>query len=368
MMNLNAKFDFDLKRFFLWWGRELSFWMPDKLRQLLSDKSGYVFLSATTETLRLSRMTGGRQQTISGLALNESSLEKYQQLIGDGAEQEKAHYILRLTPDQAIKKILYLPAVAKENLRQVVAFEIDKYTPFKEEQIYFAVKSLGKEENGHIKVLLVLTPKEILDPICLKLNSVKIYPEVVDCEEAANNFTEDLNPYNLLPEWELPVKNKVIQFSTWFLGFALLVLTVLVLIFPVWNERQEVELFKYQLKQLEKDAHLVQSRQLEIDDMVDETVRLIKSKNGVPSLLELINLLSQLIQDDTWLTHLKYNDTRLQIQGQSPTASALIGVLESSSLFSNARFVSPLTQDKKTGLERFQISVDVNAPGADDNE
>ncbi|MCK5191112.1 MAG: PilN domain-containing protein, partial [Methylococcales bacterium] len=197
---------------------------------------------------------------------------------------------------------------------------------------------------------------------------VKIYPEVVDCEEAANNFTEDLNPYNLLPEWELPVKNKVIQFSTWFLGFALLVLTVLVLIFPVWNERQEVELFKYQLKQLEKDAHLVQSRQLEIDDMVDETVRLIKSKNGVPSLLELINLLSQLIQDDTWLTHLKYNDTRLQIQGQSPTASALIGVLESSSLFSNARFVSPLTQDKKTGLERFQISVDVNAPGADDNE
>lgn len=368
MMNLNAKIDFDLKHFFLWWGRELSFLVPEKLRELLSDKSGYVFISATTESILLSRMIDGQQQTISELALNESSLEQYQQLIGDDAELEKANYILRLTSDQAIKKILYLPAVAKENLRQVIAFEINKYTPFKEEQVYFAVKSLGKEENGQIKVLLVLTPKKILDTIYQQLKNVQIYSVITDYERAANNFADDLDIYNLLPEQKKQIKNKITQGLIWFFSSMLLVLTIAVLVFLVWHQRQSVESLRQQLKQLEKDAHFVQSQQLEIDNIVDETEHLIKFKNSSPSLLEIINLLSQLIQDDTWLTHFKYNDTRLQIQGQSPTASALIGMLESSSLFSNARFVSPLTQDKKTGLERFQISVDVNALGVDGNE
>jgi general secretion pathway protein L len=68
-----------------------------------------------------------------------------------------------------------------------------------------------------------------------------------------------------------------------------------------------------------------------------------------------------LLKDDTWLTNLQYSDKHMQIQGQSPMASALIGTLEASKYFSKVSFVSPLTQDKTTGLERFQISMDVGA-------
>ncbi len=361
MMNLNTNIDFDLRHFFQWWSRELASWLPEKLRQALSDKSSHVFLSATTETLCFNRIIDGQKQAIAELVLNDKSQEQYRYLLSHYPELEKAHYILRLNSDQAIKKILYLPAVAKENLRQVIAFEMDKYTPFNAEQVYFAVKPLGKEENGQIKVLLVLTPKEILDTICQRLKSAQIYPAVVDYEDAANNFTDDLEPYNLLPEWERPGKNKITQFFIWILSFVVLLLTVVTLVYPVWYEGQSVELLRHQLKQLEKDSRLVQSRQLEIDDIVDETAGLIETKNSAPSMTELINTLSQLIPDDTWLTHLKYNDARLQIQGQSPAASALIGVLEASPLFSNVRFVSPLTQDKRSGRERFQISMDVKA-------
>jgi general secretion pathway protein L len=38
-------------------------------------------------------------------------------------------------------------------------------------------------------------------------------------------------------------------------------------------------------------------------------------------------------------------------------------VLEDAALFSNAKFVSPVTQDTTTGLERFQITVDVSKAG-----
>ena len=76
-------------------------------------------------------------------------------------------------------------------------------------------------------------------------------------------------------------------------------------------------------------------------------------------------MLSKLIKQDTWLTYLQLTDGRLQFQGQSPTASALIAVLEESPFFTNARFVSPVTQDVRSGLERFQITVDVISGGQD---
>ena len=222
---------------------------------------------------------------------------------------------------------------------------------------------MGKEENGQIKVLLVLTPRDILDAIYLKLNSAEIYPDIVDYVEEANDFTKDLEIYNLLPEWERPVKNRIVQTLTWLFGFIVLALVVAVLVFPVWHEAQNVDSLRQQIKQLKKDTEFVQSRQLEIDQSVDETEQLNQVKKNTPALLEIINTLSHLIKNDTWMTHLQFRQGRLQIQGQSPTAEALIGVLEASPLFSNVRFVSPLTKDKRTGFERFQISINVNTKG-----
>ena len=362
-MNLSNNIDFDLKRFFLWWGRELSFWIPERLKQVLSDKTGYVFLHITSEKMKFSSLIDGQKKNIVELVFNEQGLAQAQKMLEDNEDVKKAHLILRLSSEQALKKIFYLPAAAKQNIKQVVAFEIDRYTPFNSDQVYFALKPLGKEENGQIKVLLVLTPREILDTIYLQLNSAEIYPDVVDFVEEANNFSEDLEIYNLLPEWERPVKNKIEQTLTWSFSFILFILTIAVFVFPVWHQAQNVNSLKQQIKLLKKDAEFVQSQQLEIDQIVDETDQLNEVKENTPALLEIINTLSHSIKNDTWMTHLKFKRGRLQLQGQSPTAEGLIGVLEASPLFSNVRFVSPLTKDKRTGFERFQISINVNTKG-----
>jgi general secretion pathway protein L len=172
----------------------------------------------------------------------------------------------------------------------------------------------------------------------------------------------------LLPEWERPVKNRIVQTLTWLFSFILLALTVAVFVFPVWHEVRNVDSLKQQIKPLKKDIEFVQSGQQEIDQIVDETEQLNQVKENTPALLEIINTLSHLIKNDTWMTHLQFKQGRLQLQGQSPTAEALIGVLEASPLFSNVRFVSPLTKDKKTGFERFQISININTKGHADEQ
>ena len=368
-MNLNESIDFDIKRFFLWWGKELAFWIPDKLRSLLSDKSGYVFLLVKAENIKIVHSNDRHKKTLVELPFNAQGLTQCHKLLEDNVELGKAHLILRLSSQQAITKTIYLPAaVAKENINQVITFELNKYTPFSSEQVYFSLKSQSKEDNGQIKIIVVLTPKETLDAIYLKLNSAEIYPDVVDYEEAANDFDQDLKTYNLLPEWERPVKNKIVQTISWLLSAALLILIVAVLVFPVWHEGQMVDSLRQQIKALEKETRFVQTQQLEIDEIINETEQLNKVKTSSPAILELINVLTQSIGNDTWLKHLRLKDGRIQIQGQSPTAEVLIGVLEKSPHFKNVRFVSPLTQDKRTGLERFQISMNVTVKGETDEK
>jgi len=368
-MNLKTDIDFDLKRFFQWWGRELSFCLPEKIRQILSDKTSHVLLTVTSDSILFDQLLDQQTHRLATLAIEQASPENFQQLIARHDELGKAKYVLRLSDKQAIKKILYLPVAAKENLLQVVAFEIDRVTPFKAEQVYYSVKILGKEEQGKIKVLLVLTPKSLFDTLYQPLKAAHIFPAIVDYSAVANDFSEDLNPYNLLPEWAMPAKNKVTQIATWGLSMISAILAIVILVFPVWQQGQVVDGLREQLRQLEKDSRLVQEQQLEIDQIVSETERLITIKSSSPVLTELMNRLSELIPNDTWLTHFKYNNGQnIQIQGQSPGASALISVLEASPLFSNVRFVSPLTQDKRTGRERFQIRMDVNRKGEAENE
>jgi len=367
-MNLQTDIDFDIKSFFQWWGRELSYCLPEKLRQKLTDKSDSIFLTLDGDNLTFERGVDKQLQKITTISLNESHTAEFQKRISEATKLEKATYILRLTAAQAIKKILYLPAAAKENIQQVVGFEMDRVTPFSLDQVYFAVKILGKEQQGKIKVLLVLTPKEILDELYHQLKTANIAPILVDYSEAANDFDQGSSPYNLLPEEYRPVESKATQIAIWSLSLLAIMLTAAVLVFPVWQQGQEVDSLRAQLKSLQKDTHLVQSYQLETDQIIEETERIIAIKKNSASMIEIIDLLSQLLPAETWLTHFKFNNQRVQIQGQSPTASALISVLETSPLFSHVRFVSPLTQDKKTGMERFQISMDVNSNGEADDE
>ena len=360
-MNLNESIDFDIKQFFLWWGRELAFFVPENLRQRLSDKSGYVYLRIDEEKFKIFGTINGQTKTIAELDFNEQGLSHFKQLIETHDELKKARIVLSLTSRQAIEKMMALPAVAKENINQVVGFEIDKYTPFSQQQVYFSLKQVGKEENGVINIQIILTPKEILDAIFLQLNNAQVYPDIVEYENVANNFKEDYKTYNLIPEWERPAKNRVVQAATVFLSIIMTLLILAVFIYPVWHEELAVEKLKQEIKSLKNDTDFVQEQQLDLDKMIEETEKLNTVKQKMPAVLDLVNILSDLIKEDTWLTHLQLKNGRLQIQGQSPAAEGMIGILEASPLFSNVRFVSPLTQDKRTGLDRFQISANVKA-------
>jgi len=180
-----------------------------------------------------------------------------------------------------------------------------------------------------------------------------------DYEELPNDLETNSDAYNLLPEELREKTDKTAQLVHGLLAGMVALLVLAALALPVWFERKAVKGLEEKIILIEKDAKSTKSLQAEVDSLVDETKQLIDKKTEKPPVVEVLDTLSKLIKDDTWLTYAQYAGGQLQIQGESPAASTLISVLEDSDIFANAKFVSPVTRDNATKLERFQITVDI---------
>lgn len=357
-MNLNTTIDLDLIGFFRWWGRELAFVLPARVKSWLREDRGCFVLRPVDTGFDVTFVM--QQQLSAPQPASIGDAESFRQFRHQCSKADKAEIVLRLPADKILSRTIHLPLAAVENLQQVVAFELDRYTPFAVDQVYFAAVMQGKTEFDQIQVRLILTPKRYLDDQLALLQSWSVRADRVECDSSSDEAIAD-SEYDLLPAHYRQSRSWWQRSAHGMLWLFIGLLVVAVLCVPVWMESQAVDMIKQQIKSLDKQTRDVEAQQQEIDALRNETQKLIDIKQQTPSLVLVLNELSSLLNDDTWLTHFQYSEKHLQIQGQSPSASALISVLEESDFFSNVSFVSPLTQDKATGRERFQIGMDVSA-------
>ncbi|CAG7855994.1 hypothetical protein MCAMS1_00324 [biofilm metagenome] len=364
MPNLNSAIDLDFKKFFRWWKRELGFLVPDKINALISDKRGTIIVRPDGNQFSLSYWFNWRDEPLIKIDQDENGLSKFRELLASDEKYQKADIIFRLTRKFAIQKELSLPAAAKENLYQVVTYELSRYSPFSAEHAYYDVKALDVvNEPGQLRVVLILTAREVLDSFCRGLKALGIVPKFADYEDIPNDLEGNGEPYNLLPEWLRETPDKSGQLIHGLLAGIAGLMMLLALALPVLMEFHAVNALQEKIDAIEKDAKSTKALQAEVDALVEETKQLIDKKTEKPPIVEVFDTLSKLIKDDTWLAYAQYANGQMQIQGESPAASTLISVLEASDLFANAKFVSPVTRDNVSKLERFQISVDITKAG-----
>ena len=76
-----------------------------------------------------------------------------------------ASIFLGVPRDVAIFRYVELPLAVKENLRETLGYEMEKYLPFSAEEIYFDYQTIKEDkESGKLKLLLIASKKEAIDP------------------------------------------------------------------------------------------------------------------------------------------------------------------------------------------------------------
>ncbi len=90
--------------------------------------------------------------------------------------------------------------------------------------------------------------------------------------------------------------------------------------------------------------------------MVERNRFLIDRKSARLTVTELLHEITRLLPDDTWIIRARLQGDKLTLSGYSATASALIASLEGSAGLAQVRFSSPVTLDRRVGVERFDLS------------
>jgi len=335
-------------RFWSWWSEELIAMLPAGLRAFLASGHQCLFLEISGDSVQTSR--GSWTETI-GAADEVYPLSRSQPInVPAGIRQ----VVLLLPRDSALEKTITLPLAAEENLREVLAFEMDRQTPFRADQVYYDCTVPAREPKNHTLTMdLVVTPRQALDELLAGLARIGLYPDVVTTR------TRDARPLpvNLLSAESRKLRPLAARRVNFLLGGLTLALLTATVALPLLHKSHVITTLDHLLDTVSVQAAAAHRLSEEVEHLRASSRFLAEKKRSTPMVLFTLNELTRTLPDNTWLERLEITGTEVQLEGVSESAAALIPLLESSPSFQNAHFRSPVTRAPLANEERFHVSV-----------
>jgi general secretion pathway protein L len=349
-----------LPRFFAWWGRELASLLPERWRTLLAERSDALLLAAQGRELVLWRQSGEASTELGRVSLDEpadvqqAAFERLRAPLED-ADLRRFYCI---DAARMLRRTLSLPAAAEDNLRQVLAFEMDRQTPFKADQVYFdyiVAPRAAADRNLHIELAVV--PRAQLDAELTALAASGATLDGVDCWRDAPGGAR--TGINLLPaERRLKRKNLRLRLNLALAGAAL-VLLVTAMLLLLENRESALTAMQGDVQKVSNDAKQVTQLRKTLQDTLDGANFLNRKKREVPLMVDLLNDLTTRLPDDTYLERLNVDEkNKIEMQGLSDDASKLIGLLNKSEFLINPSVQGTIQPDPRTRKDRFNITLD----------
>ena len=118
-----------------------------------------------------------------------------------------AEVIVALPPRAVLRKTLTLPAAIEDDLRQALAFDLDRHTPFRADEIYFDAAVVDRDASRNALIVdLVAVRRAIVDPMLRHAENfgARVVAVVADPPERAA-----ASRVNLLPD------DRRTEASTW---------------------------------------------------------------------------------------------------------------------------------------------------------
>lgn len=352
-----------ISRFFTWWFGELAACVPVRLRTLLRRRSATLMLTPTAEDVTFTLGKGGAVRDLGRIRLgpNREAGRALAPLLR-GVSLRDVEVVLNLPADRVLRRRVVLPLAAQENLREVLAFEMDRHTPFKAGEVAFDYRVRGTDlESKRLDVDLAVVPRELVEQagriagsFGLALDRIGVGGETPSAGDGINLLPHDQSNGHPVRQSRLVVAMTVLA----------VILAVIAGYLPLHGKQRMLAAYEAQLAESRAAALEAEQLKKRLAARVEHGRFLIDRRLSTPAATAVLAELTERMPDDTWLIQLRWQRDKLTIAGFSPAAAALIAGLEESPLLSEVRFGSPVTADPRVGRERFNISADVaDTPG-----
>lgn len=348
-----------LPGFLRWWGGELSALLPVSWRQAFAGGERWYVLERGEGVWQLRR--AGESLTLVD-AFDTDTVDHRASLLGSAlgeCDPADRRIALLMPAAQVLRRRLVLPVAARDNLRQVVGYDIDRQTPFRAEDIHFGVRELGEGgPEGRFVAELAATPRASLDPLLDELVALRVAPDRVDVPLGLGLAGVDLLPPARAPR-RVDRRRR--------LNIALLVAIVLLVFatMAAWlhNRNVALETMRADVDAMQPDAQRVKALRQRLMDSAGASGFLVRRKSESPSILPVVDELTHRLPDDTWLERFTLNATgQIGFQGQSPQAARLIDALKGARSIGEPSFQGTIQTDPTSGKERFYMQAKALMP------
>jgi len=281
--------------------------------------------------------------------------ESQQQLLPALSAGQQRRRILILPRDQVLLIPVQLPLAASPDADAALAFEMDKYTPFKPSDAYFdKVRVQGTHKHpGFLDVQLVVVLRERLNAVLEAASQKGLQIDAVDAfDDQGKRLYIDLLPADRRPRHQHPARR-----AQQVLAGLSVMLLVSVMLLWVHNRQSALEEMQRQVKVLRSDTQQIKALQQQLSALQDAGRFVEDQKTNAISKAALLQELTTCIPENTWLEQLDINQQgTVSLSGQSSQASELIEKMKTCSSLENLQFQGIIQPDHNTGMDRFNLT------------
>jgi general secretion pathway protein L len=358
-----------LSGFFAWWGRELSAAMPATLRTSLARRRARPVLAFDGNRATLwrpvqangeLRMTEAVRIALDGDPQSVAAAGRAALAPLASADGASTQVLVAVPPRASLRKTLALPAALEDHLHQSLAYDLDRHTPFKAEELYFDAVIVDRDSaRNTLRVDLAAARRSVVDAIVRQAESfgLRVVGVVVDPPAAAAGSRLDLLPEDRRvatggwTRWEIVVP-----------ALLLAVGALAALYLPIWQKREEAIELHRMADQARVRATASDALRSELERRVGEYNFALERKYAFPGVVQVLDDVTRILPDDTWLTQFELRAVRgkdgqreLALRGESANAGRLVSLLEDSQLFTQAAPRSPTTKIQPGPGEIFDV-------------
>jgi len=349
--------------FLRWWRAELLALVPERVRQVSRPQGRLVVKFEGDAAANLGFETPTKFTALGQVdrLADEGAADRVRAILVEArrafpALHEGWGVCLRLDPRSALIQTIELPLEAAGNLREVIGYELDRYTPFRAEQVYYGYRVLPRDKAAErLAVEVILVPKEAADEALARARELGLAVERLDVASRSGEggSAGGLHVPAIGAENRSP--NRRIRALT----VAAVILLVIAFALPFVATQRKAAAMVEEAAALRARAQMSEGTRSELQAIRGEQDFLVERKARTPMVSDLLLEVTRLLPDDTWISEFQAGGAELTITGVTRSASGLIALFERSGVFQNTNFKSPVTTDPSDGLEKFSIAAQI---------
>jgi len=329
-----------IRQGFVWWTEELLALLPDGWRE------------------RFGRSTSTIIEFGDGLALRNDS-ESRALDPATLSPKQKRNVTIALPLRQVLTRTLDYPLVPINDIRRMIALDIDRLTPFHADAVFYDTEIIQRDpQSERQQILLGVLPRATVSDAMARAASYDLVPAAIGAVgDAGSNIH-----FDFLPSARRALGAGQTRIPYWWAAVGVLVLANIGLL--AFRDSADLATLQQNVdsQRLTVDVALRLRGKVDAEATRRAAILERKARNNP---LRVLDAVTKALPANAWTQHFEWNGQTVRITGYRNGPADLLGPLEASNVLHNARALDADVQPaKENAFTPFNITADVKQAGA----